>query len=491
MAGINGVMMQYFHWYLRGEDHLWQRVAQEAKALGAAGITALWLPPAYKGTGGTYDVGYGVYDMYDLGEFDQKGTIRTKYGDRQEYLAAIEALHQSGIEVYADAVLNHRMGGDHKEVVKATPFSQGDRLNPKGSPREIEAYTHYTFPGRQGKYSSFEWHWWHFDAVDYDDRNHESGSIYLLDGKQFDDYVALENGNYAYLMGCDLDFQNPEVQQELINWGKWILTTTGVNGFRLDAVKHIAAWFFPLWIDALEQFARKDLFVVGEYWQNNLSVLHWYIDAVGGRMSVFDVPLHYNFYEASRSSGNYDMRRILQGTLMQQRPLNAVTFVENHDSQPLQALETPVEPWFKPLAYALILLRQEGYPCIFHADYYGADYEDYGKDGNKYRIYLPSHRWLIDKFLHVRRHYVYGFQYDYFDHWNCIGWTCLGNREHPKAMAVIMSDGPAGWKWMEVSKPHAKFIDVTEHINEPVYANEYGWAEFRCQGGSVSVWVQV
>ncbi|MFN9173367.1 MAG: alpha-amylase family glycosyl hydrolase [Synechocystis sp.] len=46
-------------------------------------------------------------------------------------------------------------------------------------------------------------------------------------------------------MGCDLDFQNPEVQQEVINWGKWILTTTGVNDFRLDAIKHIAAWFSP------------------------------------------------------------------------------------------------------------------------------------------------------------------------------------------------------------------------------------------------------
>ena len=38
-----------------------------------------------------------------------------------------------------------------------------------------------------------------------------------------------------------------------------------------------------------------------------------------------------------------------------------------------------VEPWFKPLAYALILLRREGYPCIFYADYYGAEYEDWGQ----------------------------------------------------------------------------------------------------------------
>ena len=56
-------------------------------------------------------MGYGVYDMYDLGEFDQKGTIRTKYGTKEEYLAAIRAFHAQGIRVYADIVLNHRMCG--------------------------------------------------------------------------------------------------------------------------------------------------------------------------------------------------------------------------------------------------------------------------------------------------------------------------------------------------------------------------------------------
>lgn len=66
------------------------------------------------------------------------------------------------------------------------------------------------------------------------------------------------------------------------------------------------------------------------------------------------------------------MRRILDNTLMQQQPALAVTLVENHDTQPLQALESPVADWFKPLAYAIILLRQEGYPCVFYPDYYRA-----------------------------------------------------------------------------------------------------------------------
>jgi alpha-amylase len=491
MAELNGTIMQYFHWYTPDDGSLWNEVNSRAKQLADAGFTAMWLPPAYKGLSGKSDVGYGVYDLFDLGEFNQKGTIRTKYGTRQQYVDATKALHSAKIQVYADTVLNHKMGGDLTETPKATPYSQDDRLNPKGGLQEIKTYTQFNFPGRQGKYSNFAWHWWHFDAVDYSEYNSSDRStVYLLEGKQFDDYVALEKGNFSYLMGCDLDFQNQEVRDEIIRWGKWYLDTTGVDGFRLDAIKHIASWFFPQWLDEMERHAGKELFVVGEYWMPDVSILNWYINAVGGRMSVFDVPLHYNFHYASKAGGNYDMRRIFDGTLVQQNPAFAMTFVENHDSQPLQALESVVEPWFKPLAYALILLRQEGYPCVFYADYYGAEYEDAGRDGKRYKISMPSHRWLIDKFLYARQHYAYGPQYDYFDHWNTVGWTRLGDETHPKAMAVLMSDGPEGLKWMEVGKPDAKFIDLTGHIKEPVYTNEWGWGEFDCQGGSVSIWVE-
>ncbi|MBD2626206.1 alpha-amylase [Trichormus variabilis] len=490
MPQINSTMMQYFHWYIDPDLILWNDVKNKAQELADAGFTALWLPPAYKGIAGGYDVGYGVYDMYDLGEFDQKGTIRTKYGDRQQYLDAIQALQKQGLQVYADTVLNHRLGGDESEVAKATPFSDHNRLHPKGEPQDIKAYTHYTFPGRQGKHSDFQWHWWHFDAVDYDDNSQEQNTIYLFDGKKFDDYVALEKGNFAYLMGCDVDFQSQEVREEITRWGEWYLDTTGVDGFRIDAVKHISAWFFPQWLDQLKEYVGKDLFAVGEYWEDDITSLHWYLDTVENKMSLIDVPLHFNFHRASKSGGDYDMRTILDGTLMQERPTQAVTFVENHDSQPLQALESPVEPWFKPLAYALILLRGEGYPCVFYADYYGAEYEDKGRDGNDYKIVIPSHRELIDKFLYARQNLAYGPQYDYFDDQNVIGWTRLGDTEHPKGLAVVMSNGSGGSKWMEVGKPNAKFYDLTEQIQEPVYTNEEGWADFCCNDGSVSVWIQ-
>ena len=446
-------------------------------------------PPAYKGTGGGYDVGYGVYDMFDLGEFDQKGSVRTKYGTKDEYISAIEAAQTQGIQVYADVVFNHKLGADAAEEVEATPFAPNDRTQPIGDRRTIKAWTHFTFPGRKGKYSDLEWHWWHFDAVDYNAYDEEFDAVYLFEGKQFDNNVDLEKGVFDYLMGCDLDMEHSEVREELKHWGAWYVDTTNVDGFRFDAVKHVKAGFFPQWLNHCRQQAGRRLFAVGEYWSYEIEALHHFISVTSGDVMLFDAPLHYNFCEASKSGEDYDLRQIFDDTLVQQQPALAVTLVDNHDSQPLQSLESVVEPWFKPLAYGLILLRQEGYPCIFYADYYGAHYKDTGNDGQEYEIWLDSHQWLIDKFLYARQTYAYGDQYDYFDHPSTIGWTRLGTQEHPGGMAIVLTNGEAGHKRMDVGHPNQTYVDLTEHVSETVTTDEEGWGEFCCQAGSISVWI--
>ncbi|MEH2286115.1 alpha-amylase [Nostoc sp.] len=489
MAQLNGVMMQYFHWYIPPDGNLWNEFKEKVKELADAGVTSVWLPPAYKGTGGGYDVGYGVYDMYDLGEFDQKGSVRTKYGTKDEYISAVKAAKAAGIRVYADVVLNHKLGADLEEEVEATPYSPDDRNQAIGEMQKIKVWTHFTFPGRKGKYSDMEWHWWHFDAVDYNVYNEGENAVYLFKDKHFDDNVDLEKGAFDYLMGCDLDMESPEVREELNRWGEWFVETTDIDGFRFDAVKHVRAGFFPEWLIHCRQKAGRDLFAVGEYWSYEVEALHHFLNITEGNVMLFDAPLHYNFSAASSQGNDYDMRQIFDNTLVQQQPTLAVTLVENHDSQPLQSLESVVESWFKPLAYALILLRSEGYPCIFYADYYGANYKDKGPDGNEYEIWLDSHQWIIDKFLHARQTYAFGDQYDYFDHPNTIGWTRPGDEEHPGGMAVVLSNGGEGTKWMEVGQPNSTYIDITEHISEPVTTNDEGWADFRCNAGSVSVWV--
>jgi alpha-amylase len=489
MSQVNGVMMQYFHWYLPTGGTLWNQLTRDAKELAANGFTALWLPPAYKGSNGGYDVGYAVYDLFDLGEFNQKGSIPTKYGTKDQYLKAIESAHTAGIQIYGDIVLNHRLGADAEEEVEATPLDPNNRFQPIDNYQKIKAWTHFTFAGRKGKYSKMEWHWWHFDAIDYNVYNQQQKAVYLIKDKTFDRNVDAEKGNFDYLMGCDLDMDHSEVLGELKYWGEWYLDITKIDGLRLDAVKHIDARFFYNWLKDLNNYAKKDLFTVGEYWSYELEALKYFIKETEGKINLFDAPLHNNFYAASLQGQNYDLRKIFDNSLVQHHPTLAVTFVENHDSQPLQSLESVVEGWFKPLAYALILLREAGYPCVFYGDYYGASYKDKGKDGNEYDIVLQSHRSILDILLQARRDYAYGIQQDYFDHPNTVGWTRLGDNEHPQSMAVVMGNGSAGTKWMNVGKPDTIYIDITKAVSTSIITNTDGWGNFACEGGSVSIWV--
>jgi len=149
-------LLQYFHWYLPNDGNLWKQIKGEAQRLKDLGFSTLWFPPAFKGAAGGYSTGYDVYDLYDLGEFDQKGSVRTKYGTRQEYVEAIDAAHAAGLRVMVDIVLNHKAGGDEMEKINVVKVDPENRTKVISGPFEIEAFTKFTFPGRGKKYSEFE-----------------------------------------------------------------------------------------------------------------------------------------------------------------------------------------------------------------------------------------------------------------------------------------------------------------------------------------------
>lgn len=475
----NRILMQYFEWYLKAEDKLWQQLSREANHLREIGITDVWLPPAYKGAGGKYDAGYSAYDLYDLGEFNQKGSTETKYGTKDEYLQAINDLHANDIKVYADIVMNHKIGADEAETVYASEEEGQDRNIDKTLPKKITAWTKYNFTARNNKYSDFKWNYKHFNGTDWDESGRKNG-IFRFSGKHWDQNVDQENGNYDYLMGADIDFNNPVVVEELKKWGKWYLEFTGVDAFRLDAVKHIKSLFMADWIKCMREI--KPLECVGEYWNRNLDALKWYIDKTNSTIPLFDVPLHYNLYEASNSHGNYDFARIFDNTLVKEMPSLAVTFVDNHDTEPGQALFSWIQEWFKPLAYALILLRKDGLPCVFYGDYYGIPSQN-----------INPQREMLDRMMKLRREYAYGEQIDYLDHHDVIGWIRTGDDEHPNSgLVTIMSDGPGGGKTMNVGPRLANsvFYDYTGNVKETVYVDQEGNGIFYCNGGSVSVWVR-
>ena len=321
----NGTMMQYFEWYLPSDGSLWNQLSEKAPALAEAGITAVWLPPAYKDAYGTNGVGYAVYDLYDLGEFDQKGSVATKYGTKAEYLAAIHTCQEYGIDVYADIVLNHKIGADGTEIINAEECNTGNREQETTGIEQITAWTIFNFPGRKGRYSDFVWTSKCFDGVDWDDKQ-KKNSIYLFEGKEWDKDVDSENGNYDYLMGADIDFSEPEVIAELTKWGKWYLDQTQVDGFRLDALKHIDYDFYRDWIPAMRSYAGRELFTVGEYWHRECWALEAYLEKTNYALSLFDVPLHFNFHYASYNSEGYDLRKIFDGSLVAAKPQNCLLY---------------------------------------------------------------------------------------------------------------------------------------------------------------------
>jgi alpha-amylase len=56
-------------------------------------------------------LGYSVFDDYDIGWKNQKGTVHTRYGDREQLTRCAATLRANGLEIYLDLQLNHRKGG--------------------------------------------------------------------------------------------------------------------------------------------------------------------------------------------------------------------------------------------------------------------------------------------------------------------------------------------------------------------------------------------
>lgn len=476
----NAIMMQAFEWYCPDDGNYFSWMATEIPELAELGITSIWLPPFCKATGSN-DTGYGIYDLYDLGEFDQKGSIRTKYGTKKELLQLIQICHDHGVQVYADLVLNHKAGADRSELFKAVPVDPVNRSQDIGEARDIEGWTGFDFLGRKGRYSRFKWNFNHFTGVDFDNKTGETGVFRIVgENKGWAFGVSGELGNYDYLMFADIDHAHPEVKKELFKWSDWLVRVTGVDGFRLDALKHIDDEFVLSFIKHCYRTKGKDFYLFGEYWMNDPRQTDHYLYETKYALDIFDVGLHFNLSRASQVRGEYDLREIFNNSVVKEHPQKAVTFVDNHDTQAGQKLASNVEPWFRRIAYGLILLRRDGYPCVFFGDYYGT--------GGEYPI--PGQKEVLANLLHIRRTYAYGDQTDYFNDPHTIGWVRHGNEEHPGSLAVVITNGDASQITMNVGPDQKgkEYKDLTGQIEERITIDEEGNGQFTVAEGSLCAW---
>jgi alpha-amylase len=326
-----GVLMQAFYWDCPKSDQQefqwWNFVATKLPDLAKAGFTAVWLPPASKAANiGGMSMGYDVYDYYDLGKYDQKGSVKTWFGSEEELRELTKTAHLHGMKAYADLVLNHNNGADSQEF---NPILQKDRWTKFAPASNI-----------------FTRDWTCFNPSPYRE----------LDDVTFGDMPDL----------CHI---NPRVSTGILNHAKWLVQEIGFDGFRYDFVKGFGSWIVRAIHDRTYTRDAKpvEIFGVGECWAGDEFIDGW-LDSVNSwavhRVGAFDFPLRYRLKDLC-DTYNFSPRRLADGgVLMKDRPFEAVTFVDNHDFRGGDEIVND-----KMLAYAFILTH-EGYPCVYWKDWF-------------------------------------------------------------------------------------------------------------------------
>jgi glycosidase len=308
------------------------------------GITGLWLMPVAESPS------YHGYDVTDY------RAIEKDYGTAQDFRALIAAAHERGIAVIVDLVMNHT-SIEHPWFVDAVK---------RGSAHEDWYVWSETRPAIARSDGSRVWH--------------EAGGRYY----------------YAYFWEGmpDLNVRNPEVTAELDEIGAFWLSEMGVDGFRLDAARHLIedgkqlentpatfAWLsdFREKLKAL----REDALVLGEVWDAT-SMSSRYVRE-GSLDMTFDFGLAGATLTSVKSGDAGSVMAALGEVASSYPPGGAATFLTNHDQNRV-ATVLGQDLAAERLAAAL-LLTGPGVPFI----YYG---EEIGMTGAKpdERIRTPM-RW--------------------------------------------------------------------------------------------------
>jgi alpha-amylase len=281
--------------------------------------------------------GYGVFDDYDLGSKNQNGSLPTRYGTREELARCVAIMRANGLDVYVELLENERDGGS---CPAGFTFRYVDAYGNAGGGR---------FPKDPENFHPFV----------PEDPNVPGPDIWF-------------GPDLAHIVGKPPGY----VFNGLIDAADWVTRALDVQGYRIDDVKGVSTDFL---LPLLTSKAMKGKFAVGEYFDGNLQkVQDWVFNKMQGQISAFDFPLRFMLARMCNRSGPFDMSSLEGAGLAGSSPFNAVTFIENHDTDSdLNRANAVVRN--KALGYAYIL-TSEGYPCVFYKDY-STDAGCYGLKG--------------------------------------------------------------------------------------------------------------
>ena len=297
------VVLQAFWWDCWNETYpqdWYTYLAKLSPRLRQLGFDGIWIPPPAKGNAGINSMGYDIFDHYDLGDKDQKGTVATRFGDKDSLLRLVAVAHANGLEVFPDIVLNHVIGGEEDPSAIGDPFKR---------------FRYRAFAGTAGG----RWPKDHWNFHPNPDHNCSAGDqCEQLFGPDicYLDAVHGGGGNGRYML------------DQARSWLVWLTKQIGADGFRFDAVKHFPAYVVEdLLFNAMGR--ANTYFAVGEYVGDGQQLDAW-ADETQNRAGTFDFELRKGLAAIVEAGGFFDMGSL--PNFQQHNRLKTVPFINNNDT---------------------------------------------------------------------------------------------------------------------------------------------------------------
>lgn len=265
----------------------WAGITARLDYLQQLGITAIWITPVPQNFEAYH--GYAAADFLLPGR--QNGTL-------QELRNLVSAAHSRGMYVILDLALNHQA----QLIFNFTDdtFQQFDNsFNPNGHVTEW-AYVSRPDFGKPLSYPEEFRDKTHFHPYGYIDNYDDQGS-------------AFSHAELGELSGLN-DFKTEDtspggIRSGLIKIAKWWIANTDVDGFRMDAVKHIELAFWHAFATEIKNYARNyankdNFFLTGEFLQGDDNRLYGYTGPHDmGLDSLLYYPMYYTIQSVFKNNG--------------------------------------------------------------------------------------------------------------------------------------------------------------------------------------------
>ncbi|BCY13588.1 pullulanase-type alpha-1,6-glucosidase [Actinoplanes sp. L3-i22] len=278
-----------------------QGVIDKLDYIQGLGTTAIWLAPVFKnnpvqGTGADVSAGYHGYWITDFTQVDPH------FGTNADLKRLVKLAHRRGLKIFLDIIVNHTA-----DVIKyqENKYSYVDKTaspytDTEGQPFEDRNYAKSSsFPATDA--TSFPY------TPVFASKSDSKVKVpaWLNDVNMYhnrgDSTFSGENSEYGDFYGLDdLWTERPEVVQGMTKiYADWI-GSTGIDGYRLDTVKHTDLDFWPQFSQgikkAADQAGKKDFFMFGEVYSADQEIESTYV-----RQGELPATLDFSFQAAAQA----------------------------------------------------------------------------------------------------------------------------------------------------------------------------------------------